>query len=99
MLAEKRGQRLRQIFRQAGRVGEEADGGLDAAGEGGEIAAHRLDIVHDDAGVIEQAFARRRQFDAAAAALEQRNAERLLQPLDPRAGRGQRQMDPVARHW
>ena len=42
-----------------------------------EIAAHRLDIVHDDAGVIEQAFAGRRQFDAAAAALEQRNAERL----------------------
>jgi len=51
--------------------------------------------VHDDAGVIEQAFARRRQFDAAAAALEQRNAECCLQPLDPRARRGQRQMHPV----
>jgi hypothetical protein len=37
--------------------------------------------VHDDAGVIEQAFARRRRFDAATAAPEQRNAERLLQPL------------------
>ena len=65
---------------------------LHAAGEGGEIAAHRLDIVHDDPGMIEQAFAGRGQLDAAAAALEQRNAERRLQPLDPLAGRGQRQM-------
>ena len=47
--------------------------------------------------MIEQAFARRGQLDAAAAALEQRRAERGFQALDPRAGRGQRQMGAVAR--
>ena len=42
--------------------------------------------------MIEQAFARRGQLDAAAAALQESGAERQLQPLDPRAGGGQRQM-------
>ena len=42
--------------------------------------------------MIEQAFAGRRQFDAATAALEQRHAKGGLQMLDPRARRGQRQM-------
>ena len=59
MLAQKGGQRLRQIFRKARRVGEEAHGGLGAAGIGREIAAHRLDIVDHDPGMIEQAFAGR----------------------------------------
>ena len=72
MLAEERRQRLRQVFRQARGVGEQADGGLGAAGIGREIAAHGFDIVQDDAGMIEQAFARRGQLDAAAAALHQR---------------------------
>ena len=92
MLAEEFGERLRQIFRQTGRVGEQMHAGPRATGKGGEIAAHRLDIVDDDAGVIEHAFAGGRQLDAAAAAGEQGNAEALLQPLDPLAGRCQRQM-------
>ena len=58
----------------------------------GEIAVQRFDIVQDDAGVIEQAFAGRGQLHAAAAALEQRDAERSFQALDPLAGRGQRQV-------
>ena len=78
MLAQEGGQRLRQMLRQARGVGEQMHAGPHAAGEAREIAAHRLDIVHDDAGVIEQAFAGRGQLDAAAAALEQRDAERLL---------------------
>ena len=68
---------------------------LAAAGVGREIAAHGFDIVQDDAGMIEQAFARRGQLDAAAAALHQRRAEGGFQPLDPRAGRRQRQMGAV----
>ena len=92
MFAQECRQRLRQMLRQARGVGEQMHAGLGAAGEGGEIAAHHLHIVHDDAGMIEQAFARRGQLDAAAAALEQRDAERRFQALDPRAGRGQRQM-------
>ena len=63
-----------------------------AAGKGGEIAAQRIDIVQDDPGVIEQALAGRGQLHAAAAALEQRNAECRFQPLDSLAGGGQRQM-------
>src|SRR5579883_2189524 len=51
--------------------------------------------MHDQAGVIEQAFAGGRQLDAAADALEQGNAERLLQPLDPLARGSQRQMRAV----
>ncbi|MGY4598823.1 hypothetical protein ACVWXL_006569 [Bradyrhizobium sp. GM22.5] len=36
--------------------------------------------------MIEQALAGRGQLNAAAPALEQRDAERILQPLDARAG-------------
>ena len=95
MRGQKGSQCLRQIFRKPRRVGEEADGGLRATGKGSEIAAHRLDIVEHDPGVIEQAFAGRRQFDAAPAARQQRNAERLLQSLDPLTRRGQREMNPL----
>ncbi len=97
MFAQEGRQRLRQMLRQARGIGEQMDAGPGAAGEGGEIAAHRLDIVHDDPGMIEQAFAGRGQLDAAAAALQQRDAERCFQALDPRAGRGQRKMGAVAR--
>ena len=93
MVAQECRQRLRQMFGQTGRIGEQMDAGLGAAGESGEIAAHRIDIMNDDPGMIEQAFAGRGQFDAAAAALQQFDAERRLEALDPRAGRGQREMD------
>ena len=42
--------------------------------------------------MIEQALTGRGQFDAAAAALEQGNAERRLEALDPFARRRQRQI-------
>ena len=69
MFAQKCRQRLRQMLRQPRGVGEQQHAGPDAAGVSGEIAAQGLDIVHDDAGMIEQAFAGRGQLDAAAAAL------------------------------
>ena len=94
MRRQKGSQCLRQIFRKPRCVGEEADGGLRATGKGQEIAAHRLHIVEHDPGVIEQAFAGRRQFDAATAAREQQNAERVLQSLDPLTRRRQREMNP-----
>jgi len=46
-------------------VGEQVNAGFGAAGVGREIAAHRVDVVHDGSGVIEQAFARRGELDAA----------------------------------
>src|SRR5579863_6322236 len=54
----------------------------DAAGKRRKIAAHHLDIVHDQPGMITQALAGRGQFDAAAAALQQRDAEAGFQTLD-----------------
>ena len=63
-----------------------------AAGIGREIAAHRIDIVDDDPGMMEQAFARRSQLDAAAAAFQQRRTQRGFQALDPCAGGRQREM-------
>ena len=69
------------------------DAGLGAARIGGKIAAHRVHLVHHDPGMIEQALARRGQFDAAPAALQKRNAQGLFEPLDACARRGQREMD------
>jgi hypothetical protein len=48
--------------------------------------------MHDHSGVIAKTFAGRRQFYAAAAASDQRDAEIALEPLDPRAGRCESQM-------
>ncbi|MGY4284536.1 putative membrane protein YfcA [Bradyrhizobium sp. LM2.7] len=92
MLAQKAGERLRQMLRQARGVGEEMHARPHTAGKAGEIAAHGVDLVDDEAGVIEQALASRGQLHAAAPALEQRNTERLLEPLDARARRGQGQV-------
>src|SRR5260221_3643636 len=92
MLAQEGGERPRQMLRQPRGVGEQQHARPDAAGKGGEIAAHPLHIVDHDPGVIEQAFAGRGQLNAAAAALEQRNAKRGFEALDPLARGRQRQM-------
>src|SRR5258705_1220089 len=86
MLGEEGGERLLQIFRKSRSIGEQVHAGPGAAGKRSEIAAQGIDIVHDDAGVIEQAFTGRGQFDAATAALEQGDGERRFQALDPFAG-------------
>ena len=80
------------MLRQAGSIGEQENAGLDPAREGGDIAAHRIDVVDDDAGMVEQAFARRGRLDAAAATLQEDDAKCLFQPLDPRACRGEREI-------
>src|SRR3954453_17107310 len=79
------------MLRQSRGVGEQMHVGSDAAGVGHEITAHRLDIVNDGSSMIEQAFARGGQFDAAAAAFQKRDAEGCFQTFDPRAGGGQLQ--------
>jgi len=85
----------RQMLRQAGRIGEQKDAGAQAGGKAEEIAAHRLHIVDHEPCMIEQALAGRSQLDAAAAALEQGNAKRLLKPLDAGAGGGERKVGAV----
>lgn len=86
MLAQEAGKRLRQMLRQARRVGEEMHARAHAAGKAGEIAAHGVDLVNDEPRMIQQALAGRGQFDAAPSALEQHDAERVLEPLDACAG-------------
>jgi len=71
--------------------------GSGAAGIGRKIAAHRIDIVEDDPGMIEQAFAGRGQLNATAAALEKCGAEAGFQALDPRAWRTPAQDENGAR--
>lgn len=95
MLAQEARQRLRQMLRQPRRVDEKMHARAHAAGKAGEIAAHGVDLVNDDPRMIEQALARRGQLHAAPPALEQRDAERILEPFDARAGRGQGQMRPL----
>ena len=92
ILPQKRGKRFRQMLGQSRGGGEQLHAGPHAAGIGGETAAQRIDIVHDDPGMMEQAFARRGQPDAAAAAFQQHCAECCFQALDPRAGGCQREM-------
>ena len=92
MRAQKRRQRLRQMFGKPDGVGEQRDAGFQAARVTAEIAAHRLDILQHDAGVAEQRFAGRGQHDAAPATRQKRHAERRFQRLDPRTRRRQRQM-------
>ena len=92
MFAQKRRQRFRQMFGQARGIGEQMHTGSHPACVGREIAAHRIDIVDDDAGMIEQAFACRGQLDATTAAPQEHGAERLFQAFDPRACRGQREV-------
>src|SRR5262249_34127247 len=60
-----------------------------AGGKARQIATHRIDVVDHQPRVIEQALAGGGQLDATAAALEQGDAERLLQSLDSCAGGGE----------
>lgn len=95
MLAQEARQRLRQMLRQARGGGKQQHAHGDAAGEAREIAAHRIHIVHHQPCVIEQAFAGGGELDAAATALEQGDAKRLLQPPDPGADGSEREMAAV----
>src|ERR1700745_2636472 len=95
MIAQEVRERPRQMLREPGRIGKQMDAGAHSGSKPGEIAPHCLHIVNDEAGVIEQAFAGCREFDTTADALEQADAERLLQPLDALAGGGQSKMRAV----
>ena len=66
-----------------------------ACGKSREVAAHGLNPVHHKPRVIEQGLAGGRKLDAAAATLEQDDAERLLEPPDAGAGGGEREIGAV----
>src|SRR6201987_2798235 len=83
------------MLREPGRIGKQMDAGAPSGSKPGEIPAHCLHLVNDEAGVIEQALPGCRELDTTADALEQADAERLLQPLDALAGGGQRKMRAV----
>ncbi|MCY1531121.1 hypothetical protein D9M68_663370 [compost metagenome] len=82
-----------QVFRQElhdGRdVGVHPHVAAHAVGVFAELALHLLEAVEHRAGVVQQAFAGRREVDAARMAVEQGGAERGLQVGQPLAhGRG-----------
>jgi len=83
MFAQEGGERPGQVLRQTGGVGKQMHARPDAAGEGGEIATHDFDMVHDEPGMLAQGFTRRGQLNAAAATLEKRNAKVGFEALDP----------------
>src|ERR1700742_5353504 len=55
------------------------------AAEGGEVALHHRDIVHDELGMIAQAFAGRGELDAPTATPHERDTEIGFEALDPGA--------------
>src|ERR1700722_11455318 len=66
--------------------------GPGAAGVSRKIGAHLINIMDDDPGVTEQAFACRGRLDAATSALQQSDAKGGFQALDPGARRRQSEM-------
>jgi hypothetical protein len=87
VFAQENRQSLRQMFREAGGVGEQMNARSDAAAEGCDVALHHRDLMHDRPGVIAQAFTGGREFNAAASAPNQLYAEIGFKPLDPGACR------------
>ncbi|OMP13393.1 hypothetical protein COLO4_01767 [Corchorus olitorius] len=73
------------------RVGEDADmaGGVTAVL--GEFAFEKVDLAHDETGMLQQALARWRELDATTVTVEQANAELAFEGLHSRAGGGRRQ--------
>ena len=89
---EERRERPRQMLAEGRRVRKHVHTTAEAPREGAEIAAHGLDLLRDDARMIEQALPGRRQRHAATPALEKIDAESLLHAANARTRRGKRQM-------
>ncbi|MNG15053.1 hypothetical protein D3C84_988530 [compost metagenome] len=64
--------------------------------EVGELGLQVLHLVHDQAGVLEQFMPGRRQFHAAAVAVQQAGVELAFQRLDAGAGGGRREKGPAS---
>lgn len=78
-----------QMLRQGRCVGQHAHAALQSARIGRKLAAHGVDLLQHDAGMVEQAAPGIGQLHAAPAALQQRHVEHLLHAADARAGRRQ----------
>ena len=85
------GQRLGQELGGRGRVGQQAHMALEPTRVRGEVAAHLLQLLDHQTGMMLQSLPRRCQPDAAALAPQQGGAEDGLHPADAGARRGQRQ--------
>ncbi|MNY12779.1 hypothetical protein D3C86_1458770 [compost metagenome] len=90
-LGEKTGQDLRQQFGDRRGVGEDADMPRGVGAVVGELALEVLHLPQNQAGMVQQALARRGHLHAAVVAVQQTIAQLPLEGLDPRAGRRRRQ--------
>src|SRR6185312_2663876 len=95
MLAQEHRKRARQMLGKARRIGQQMHAGAHPRGKAREVAAQIVDIVDHESCMVEQAFAGRGELDAATAALEQHDAQRILQALDAGAGGSERKMRTV----
>ena len=95
MGGEERPEQRRQEFEGRGRVGQHAHPAAQALGEVAQLAAHRLELLRHQPGVMDQREPGGRGRHAAPLALEQGRAELLLHVADALARRGERQ--PAAR--
>src|SRR6185437_14647608 len=95
ILAQEHRKRARQMLGKARRIGQQMHAGAHPRGKAREVAAQIVDIVDHESCMVEQAFAGRGELDAATAALEQHDAQRILQALDAGAGGSERKMRTV----
>ena len=78
-----------QVLRQGRGVGQHAHAAFQPTRIGRKLAAHGVDLLQHDAGMVEQAAPGIGQPHAAPAALQQRHVEHLLHAADACAGRRQ----------
>ena len=81
-----------QVLRERRGVGKDTDAALQSARISAKVAAHRFDLLQNDAGMVEQAAARLGRLDTAPAALQQGNPQDIFHAADTRARRGERQV-------
>ena len=89
---QKGAQGLRQELGQRIGVGQNADLAAQAAAISGEIFVQPLGLTQDGAGMLQQGPPGLGRGDAAPAAGQERDAQRLLHVADARRGRRQRQI-------
>lgn len=89
MAREEAAQQRRQELARRGSVGEKAHPAAQPLGELREVAAHLFELLRDEPGVMDQRQSGGRRCDAAALALEQRHAQRLLHVADALARRSE----------
>ena len=89
MACQEAGEERRQEFQGRRGVGQQANPSPQSLGELCELAAHLVELLGDETGMVGERETGRRRRDAAAPALEQGRTERLLHVADALACRSE----------